>query len=321
MALAIGYLALGGLLLYLGAEWMVKGAAGLARALGVSPLVVGLTVVAYGTSAPELVVSAVAALQGDGPLALGNVVGSNIANIGLILGTTALIAPIAVDRGLFRWELPVLVVTTGAVPLLLLDGVIGRLEAALLAAAAIGFTVATMMRGSRSEAEQRAALAEQDAEVAGAPPGGGTVRLSLIAAVGLALLLAGGKIFVMGAVDLALLLGMSEKTVGLTIVAVGTSLPELAACVIAALRGHAAIAIGNVIGSNIFNVVFVLGGAGLLRPLAGGLHDMRLSLVAMGVLTLVGMVLLRTERTLTRAEGGLLVAGYAAFLTMLAVEA
>jgi cation:H+ antiporter len=318
MALAIGLLALGGLLLYLGAEWMVKGAAGLARVLGISPLVVGLTIVAYGTSAPELVVSSIAVLQGDGPLALGNVVGSNIANIGLILGVTALVSPIAVEGGLVRWELPVLVVATAALAVLLLDGAVGRIEAVVLLAAAVTFTVVTLLRGSRSQALEAAALVEQDAEVAGAPSGEGLVRLALIAAVGLALLLAGGKIFVMGAIDLAILLGMSEKTVGLTIVAFGTSLPELAACVIAAVRGHAAIAVGNVLGSNIFNVIFVLGGAGLLRPVEGTVHEMRLSLVVVGVLTLAAVVLLRKERTVSRLEGGVLAAGYLGFLALLA---
>src|SRR5690606_11816781 len=154
--------------------------------------------------------------------ALGNVVGSNIANIGLILGVTALVSPILVEGGLMRWELPFMVVATAALPLLLLDGAVGRLEAGLLFAAAATFTIVTVARGAASEAVKVAGLVEGDAEVGGAPGGEGLARLAFIATVGLALLLAGGKIFVMGATDLAILLGMSEKTVGLTIVAIGT---------------------------------------------------------------------------------------------------
>jgi len=321
MAISIGALFLGLLLLYLGAEWLVKGAAGLAREYGVAPLVVGLTVVAYGTSAPELVVSAVAALGGDGDIALGNAIGSNVANLGLILGVTALVQPIAVQAGLIRRELPVLILSTAALPLLLVDGEISRADAALLFAASIAFTFITVRTGSAPRARETAALVEADAELAGAPAGGGRLRLALIAVVGLALLVGGGKIFVMGASDLALRLGMSQRTVGLTIVAVGTSMPELAASVIAAVRGHSAIAVGNVIGSNVFNVLFALGGASLLRPIAGSVVDLRVSLVALGFMTAAAVLLLARPRTVSRYEGGLLAAGYLAFLAVIAVGA
>jgi cation:H+ antiporter len=319
MAVAIGFLLLGVLLLYLGAEWLVKGAAGLARELGLTPLVIGLTVVAYGTSAPELVVSSIAALAGEGELALGNIVGSNIANLTLILGATALVSPILAERGLLRWELPVMMVMTAAIPLLLLDGSVTRGEAIVLLTAMLAFTVITIRKGAAIATSRDAvALIEKDAEVAGAPGGTGVLRLGGIAAVGLGLLLGGGKVFVMGATDLALLLGMSPRTVGLTVVAVGTSLPELAASMVAAARGHGGIAVGNVIGSNIFNVMFVLGGAGVIRPVHGSVDQLRIGLVALGVITVIAVIQLRKQRMIGRVEGGLMVASYCAFLAVLA---
>jgi cation:H+ antiporter len=312
MTTSVLMLLLGGCGLYFGAEWLVRGSAGLARSFGVRPLVVGLTVVAYGTSAPELVVSCTAALEGKSAVVLGNVVGSNIANLGLILGVTALVSPPHVERGLIFRELPVLLAATAAVPLLLADGVIGRVDGAVLVALAASFTVWLVLAG-RSE---RGAAANEATEH---PESMGRLALAGVGALGLAVLLVGGKTFVDGAVALALLAGMSERVVGLTIVAVGTSLPEMAASLVAALRGQSGIAVGNVVGSNIFNVLLVLGGAGLIAPVAGSLAELRLDLAVLVGLTLVGIVSLRTERTITRAEGVLLVAAYAAFLAALAV--
>jgi cation:H+ antiporter len=318
MLLDVGALLLGGLLLYLGAEWLVKGAAGLARAFGIRPLVIGLTIVAYGTSAPELVVSAVAAVQGRGAIAVGNVIGSNIANIGLILGVTALIAPPAVDGALARRELPVLAATTLLIPVLLWNGVISRLESGLLVLGALAFT-AWILRAPPRGASEPAEIAEREAEAGGAPSGEGRIRLAAIAAVGLGLLVGGGKLFVEGATGLALALGVSERIVGLTIVAIGTSLPELAASVIAAMRKHSEMAVGNVIGSNIFNVLLIFGGAGLIAPIESRLSASAFDLAALGVAVVLALVLLRGERVVSRLEGGLLVATYAGFLIVLAL--
>lgn len=306
----------GGALLYFGAEWLVKGAAGLALALGLRPLIVGLTVVAYGTSAPELTVGIAAAIDGKSAISLGNAMGSNIANLGLILGLTAIISPPRVDGGLIRRELPFLVGTAALVPLALLDGAIGRIEGALMCLASLGYTV-WMVRKTPGVPAAVAAEIETDAEKAGAPAGGGRLRLVVISALGLALLVGGGKLFVDGAIGVALRAGMSERLVGLTVVAVGTSLPELATSVIAALRGQSSIAVGNVIGSNIFNVLLVLGGAAAVHPVEAVLATLRIDLVFLGGLTLLSAIMLRTERVLSRAEGVALLLGYVAFLMAL----
>ncbi|AUX22510.1 sodium:calcium antiporter [Sorangium cellulosum] len=336
MLLHAAQLVLGAVSLYFGAEWLVKGASGLALSLGLRPLVVGLTVVAYGTSAPELIVSLAAVLEGRGAVALGNAVGSNIANLGLILGVTALISPPRVAGGLIWREVPFLVGTAALVPLLLLDGGVDRLEGALLCAASIGYTV-WVVRSARTSAAGGAAAGarppepspdergafeaaremEVDAERAGAPGGRGTLRLALIAAVGLGLLVVGGKVFVDGAVGVALGAGMSERVVGLTIVAVGTSLPELATSLIAAARGHADIAVGNVVGSNIFNVLLILGGAALVGPLAGSPGAMAVDLITLGGVTAFAAVAMRTERSIRRTEGATLLTMYTAFLVAL----
>lgn len=317
MPAAVGNLLIGLLLLYLGAEWLVKGAAGLGRRLGIRPLVIGLTVVAYGTSMPELVVSTVAALEGRGVIAVANVIGSDIANLGLILGITALIAPVAVEGTLIRREAPVLAAATAVLPLVLWDGIISRLDAALLLAGAVAFTVVTLRSGPGEPAASVAAVMEADAEVAGAPGGKGTLRLVVIALVGLALLLGGGQLFVSGAGALAVLLGVSERVVGLTVVAVGTSAPELAASVVAAVRGHASIALGNIVGSNIFNALFVLGGAGLIRPLHHDLAGLQVELIVLFAITAYAIFLIRRERRINRFEGGVLTAAYAAFMVVL----
>ncbi|MBK7583394.1 MAG: calcium/sodium antiporter [Myxococcales bacterium] len=306
------FLALGGLGLYLGAEWLVKGASGLARTMGVSPLAVGLTVVAYGTSMPELAVSTVAAVNGRGALAIANIVGSNIANIGLILGLTAIISPPKVQTGLMRRELPLMMLSTAALPLLLWNGGIGRIEGALLLSGALMFTWVTLRRVTPKDAPLHSEAEPEPRE--------GKLVLALYAALGLGVLLGAGKLFVDGAVGLALRFGMSERVVGLTVVAVGTSLPELSASLVAALRGKSELAVGNVLGSNIFNVLLILGIAALVRPVAAPLANMRLDFLVLGVLTVVCAVSMRTARRIQRAEGALMVSIYAAFLLALALR-
>lgn len=306
------FLALGSVGLYFGAEWLVRGASGLARAMGVSRLAVGLTVVAYGTSMPELVVSLVSAVDGKSALALGNVMGSNIANLGVILGLTAIISPPNVQAGLIRRELPTVLLTVGVLPLVLWNGVIGRVEGAALLLGAIAFTRVTLKAVTPSGAPKHT-----DTEP---PPRHSRPALAAFVVLGLALLLGGGKLFVDGAVGLALRFGMSERLVGLTVVAVGTSLPELAASLVAALRGESEIAVGNVLGSNIFNVLLILGVTALAHPIEGSLAAVRFDLVAMAALTGVAVVSMRTARRIQRVEGAVLVAGYAAFLIALAVK-
>lgn len=304
-------LLLGGFCLYIGAEWLVRGASGLAVSLGVRPLVVGLTVVAYGTSAPELVVGVGSALSHQGAIALGNSIGSNIANLGLILGVTALVSPPKVDPQLRRRELPVLVAATLAVPLVLLDGRVSHVEGVVLLVAAFAYSAFTL-RAARTDAGVLVAVGSA-AETSGAPAPKTRRGLVAVSLVGLLALLGGGKLFVDGASGVARLLGMSEHTVGLTVVAVGTSLPELATSVIAARRGHSEVAIGNVVGSNIFNALLILGAAGAVGSVEQPLAELRFDLGALGVFTLVGVGLL-LRPVVSRLAGAVLVAGYFAFL-------
>ena len=312
LLLPIGLLILGGAMLYFGAEWLVKGAAGLATALGVSSLVVGLTVVSYGTSAPELAVSVLASLEGSSDIALGNVIGSNIANIGLILGVTALISPPLADASLVRRELPVMLLATLALPVVLWDGVLGRIEATVFVLGSVVFTYGAFKWSKHQQPSNSEVVADQDT-----PAGSSWVLVGLVV-LGLGMLFSGGKVFVSGAVRLALQVGMSERTVGLTVVAIGTSLPELAASLVAALRGHSAIAIGNVVGSNIFNLLLVLGAAGLVLPIQASLGVIWLDFAFVAALSLACAFSLRRARTVGRPEGALYLLAYVGFLAVLA---
>lgn len=300
----------------------MAGASGLALALRIPSLIVGLTVVAYGTSAPEVIVSIQAASADHGDVALGNVIGSNIMNLGLILGISALIRPARVDGSLRRRELPVLLASTALMPLVMASGRVTRLDAALLLGlgAVYGAWMVWSVRGAgavRAAGEAAAQIASA-ADAAGAPTARRPLALAGTAALGLALLVAGGHLFVDGATAFALTVGMSERVVGLTIVAVGTSLPELATSVIAALRGHADIAVGNIVGSNIFNALVCLGSAALVQPLRTDPSTLTVDLVALGGMTLMGTFFMRTSRTLTRLEGGALLGTYMVFLLYLA---
>lgn len=314
----------GGLLLYFGAQWLVGGASAFALALRVPQLIVGLTVVAFGTSTPEVIVSVQAARAGHSDVALGNVIGSNISNIGLILGLAALIAPAKVNGALRDRELPVLVASTLLLPLLLLDGAVGRWDGGLLLLCGIGYT-AWMVRVARTAADvasatRATAIEEAAADAAGAPKPIGALRAGATAVFGLGVLILGGRLFVGGAVSAAHALGMSERLVGLTIVAVGTSLPELVTSAIAAHRGHSDLAIGNVVGSNIFNVFLCLGAGALSGVVAAPLDALALDLVSLFVMTGLAALFIRTERTITRAEGALALAFYAAFLAFTAAR-
>lgn len=316
----------GGVLLYFGAEWLVGGASGLARVLGVPQLLIGLTVVAYGTSAPEIVVGVKASLAGAPGIALGNVVGSNIANLGLILGVTTILKPARVDPALARREIPVMVLSALAVPVTLLDGVVSRLEGGLLLLSATAYTiwmVRTARRSMAAEAARSVAEIERVADLAGAPDAASPPRrgrMALTALTGLTLLVLGGSLFVDGATGLARTFGLSERLIGLTIVAVGTSLPELATSVIAAWRGHSDIAVGNVVGSNIFNVLLCLGSAALINPVSMPLVDLRFDLTALIALTLLGAISMRTARSVSRMEGAVFLCAYVAFLVVLGVS-
>lgn len=298
----------GGLaLLVAAASALVRGAAALALRLGLTPLVVGLTVVAFGTSAPELVVSVQAALAGAGGIAVGNVAGSNVANIGLILALAVLVRPIASDAALLRRDLPALVAATALAVALLWDRALGRGEGALLLAGLVAYLVWSV----------RAARREQAAvELPVAAPTGPAWRDALFVAAGLAGLVWGADLFVGGAVRIAEAAGVSNAVIGLTVVAVGTSLPELATTVVAAARGEGEIAAGNVVGSNLFNLLGILGVAALVDPLdAPGLRPVDLAVMAAFTVALVPMMI--SGRRLVRAESGVLLAGYAGYMAFL----
>jgi cation:H+ antiporter len=320
MILHLVILALGVGALYYGAEWLVKGSARLGMALGWSPIVIGLTVVSLGTSAPELVVCVAAALRGNGDLAVGNVIGSNLANIGLVLGLTGAIMPLQVAGRVVRREVPVMIIITLLVYPLLLDLTVGRLEGFALLVLLVGYLY-YVMRESGSEApeivaefEQVIAMGEGESslepgEEAPKVPGGGRRAVTFVV-VGVVALTVGGELIVRSAIEVADWLGMSDLFVGLTVVAIGTSLPELATSVVAAIRRQSDIAVGNIIGSNIFNLTAVLGISSLVQPLHIDASVLTQEYPAMLVLSLLVLPIARMGFRIRRFEGMLLLVGY-----------
>lgn len=261
------YLIAGLVLLVAGAEVLVRGAAKLAAQFGIPPLIIGLTVVAFGTSAPETAVSVQAALDGSGDLAIGNVVGSNIANVLLILGLTALIAPLIVSRQLIRLDVPIMIGASLLTFGLAWDGSLSRLDGALLFAGVLTYTGFLIYSARKDKGGDDDEFAKEFGLDEVPKPYAWAINLGLIIA-GLVLLVTGSNFLVEGAVTLARALGISELVIGLTVVAVGTSLPELATSILAAIKGERDIAVGNIVGSNIFNLLCVLGLASLVSPAA-----------------------------------------------------
>jgi len=312
--------AVGLVLLVGGAEVMVRGASRLATALGISPLVVGLTVVAFGTSSPELAVGIASAVGGSADIALGNVVGSNIANILLVLGTAALVMPVTSRIRLVRREVPIMIAASLALWLMAAAGSIGRIEGLLLVAAIVTYT-AYLIRASRRETS---AIRAEFSEEFGDGRGPAVIVSNLaLAIVGLAMLLLGAQWIVDGAVAFATSLGIPEVIVGLTIVAVGTSLPEIATSILAGLRGHRDIAVGNVVGSCIFNILMVLGTSALVasQPIAVDPAMLAVDLPLMVAAALACLPILYTGQIVSRREGALLVAVYGLYLTYLVLLA
>jgi cation:H+ antiporter len=299
MASDIGWLLAGMALLYAGGELLVGGASRLALRANVSPLTVGLTVVAFGTSAPELVVSLNAVAAGMNDIAVGNVVGSNICNVLLVLGATALVRPIAIHVKLLRLDVPLLVACSLLLPLLLVDDRLSRPEAVamlVMLAAYVGFN---LWEARRERPDLEAAGLIEDGSSSGASAWAGDAARIV---AGLAGLVAGSDCFVDGAVGIAGSLGISQAVIGLTVVAVGTSLPELATSILAALRGRSDLAIGNVVGSNVFNILCILGTAGTVHPLTrGGVGWTDLGVMAGSAVLLVPLIL--SGMVLGRGEG------------------
>lgn len=301
------FLLSGLLLLYLGGEALVRGAVSLALRSGLSILFVGLTVVAFGTSSPELAVSLGAALSGSSDVSLGNVVGSNICNVGLILGLSALIRPMAVQTQLLRVDLPLMLVTSLGFTALLLDGSLSRLDGVLLLTTLVAWLGLSLWLARRSRAEE--------IELVPAVHESSLPRDLGYLLVGLAALAGGSQLFVRGAVALAASLGVPEAVVALTIVALGTSLPELATSVVGALRGEADVAIGNVVGSNLFNLLAIAGITAVVHPISRGAID-RLDLGTMIVTAALVVPLALTGLRLTRLEGAALLVVYGGYLVL-----
>lgn len=307
MLLDIIFLLGGIVLLYFGAEGLVGGSVSLAQRLKLTPLVIGLTVVALGTSMPELVVSVGAALSGSAPIAAGNVVGSNIANIALILGASAIICPLAVHLRIVRLDLPLLVIVSFGMAVIIYDQTVGRLEGAILVAGLIGYTWFSL-RAARKETAANDVFAEIIPKTMRSIP----ASLGLVVG-GLLLLVIGARLLVTGAVAIAQSFGLSEAVIGLTIVAAGTSLPELATSLIAALKKEADIAVGNIVGSNMFNILGILGIASLVRPL----ENTGMSTLDLGLMIALAIVLLPLARTgwrINRWEGAFFLVTYLAYV-------
>lgn len=312
-------LAAGLVLLTLGGEILVRGAVNAARGLGVSPLLVGLTVVGFGTSTPELVTSLTAAFQGSPGIAVGNVVGSNIANILLILGVTALILPLTVAREAYRRDGLMLVLTTLACLGAVLTGFLGRwLGVGFLLAllAYIAWAYFNERDSADAEAERQVHQAE-DAARSAMP----VLAALLLTIAGIALTVFGARLLVSAAIAIAQGFGISDTIIGLTVVAVGTSLPELVACAIAALRRHSDVALGNVVGSNIYNVLGILGATAAVHPIPVPPQIARLDIWVLVAVTALLLLFLRTGLTLKRWEGGVFLLLYVAYVGWLVAGA
>ncbi|MGK7312373.1 MAG: calcium/sodium antiporter [Candidatus Longimicrobiales bacterium M2_2A_002] len=310
------YFVIGLLGLYLGAEWLVGGAARVARRLGTRPLVIGLTVVAFGSSAPELLVGVVASAQNQSDVVMGNVLGSNILNIALILGMAAIARPLRVGMRLLSREGPLMVVASLLVAAMMLDGVVGRVDALILLAGFLAF-LAFVLRAAESEPEEIAAEYVQFETEERGPSDGGMGRDLLLILLGLAGLIVGAQLLVMSAVFFARLVGVTEVVIGLTVVAIGTSLPELATCVVAALRDESDIALGNAVGSNIFNLLSILGVSAMIRPISVAPGLMEFEVPAMILFAVLLVPLAWHGRLLGRISGSVLVGGYVVFTAIL----
>ena len=313
-------LLLGLALLLVGAEMLVRGASRLALATGMSPLVIGLTVVAFGTSTPELAVSIGAANSGAPDIALGNVVGSNITNVLLILGVSALIAPLIVARQLIRVDVPIMLGVSVLALVLALDGGIGRVDGAILAALLVGYTLLQVRLGRSDPAAGDTAL-----DTVNGPPRGTRAWVMNVALVGggLALLILGANWLVDSATLIAREFGLSELVIGLTVVAVGTSMPEIATSIIATLRGQRDLAVGNVVGSNIFNLLGVLGLAAVISPTGIPVSPAAVNFdIPVMIATAVACLpIFFTGHSIQRWEGAVFLGYYVAYTAYLLLDA
>jgi cation:H+ antiporter len=321
MVLYTVYCLVGFALLYFGAEWLVKGSSSLARSLGVTPIVIGLTVVAFGTSAPELVVSLISSIKGKSMIAVGNVIGSNICNIALVLGLSALFQPIKSDPTVVRRDIPIMLGISVYLLILTFNSTLGRIEGATLF---IGIILYTVMNYALAKKET-AGAAEIESELEEIGFVASRPRQLLLIGGGIAGVVGGAQVVVNNAVIIMTILGVSEKFIGLTIVAFGTSLPELATSVVAAMRGEMDISIGNLVGSNVFNIMSVLGVASLVRPIPipGGFIESGLWIdyLVMMFTSFLPWLMMRKDFTVKRSDGVILLLCYEGYLAYLIIKA
>lgn len=312
---------IGLVILIVGAEALVRGASKLALGIGISPLVVGLTVVAFGTSAPELAVSTISSWSGEADLAIGNVVGSNIFNVLFILGLSALITPLAVQSQLIRFDVPLMILISLLLWGFAADGRISQIEGLFLFAGIITYTI-FLVTQSRKEQKLVAEKSEMPAHPVDNSARAWLINIGYIA-VGLTLLVLGSRWLVNGAVMIAQTFGVSELVIGLTIIAVGTSLPEVATSIVAAMRGERDIAVGNVVGSNIFNILCVLGLSSAVSPNGINVAEeaIRFDIPVMVAVALVCLPIFFSGREIARWEGLLFLGYYAAYTTYLILSA
>ncbi len=332
--------------IYFGAEWLVKGSSKLSRDLGVKPIVIGLTVVAFGTSSPELAVSLTAAVKGSGDIAIGNIIGSNIANIGLVLGIATIVLPLKVEKVIMKRELPLMIAISGGLYLMSIDRKIGFVDGLFLFIGIVFFvgyqiyhTVDTKkkLHNATSDRDRLPTLAatanspcqpsdsdeSEDKEVVtGSNKKQSQAKSNLLLnivyiVIGLACLLIGSHVLVKSAIFIAGSFGVSEMVIGLTVVAFGTSVPEMATSVVSALRKEADICIGNVVGSNIFNILMVIGSVALVRPLNVGRETLFFEFPAMLLFSVALIPMIRGNLKINRLGGILLVSGYLIFILLL----
>lgn len=311
MLIAVGLLIVGLALLVWSADKLVYGSAAVAKNMGISPLVIGMTILAMGSSAPEMMVSATAALDGKTDTAIGNVIGSNIANIALILGIAALIKPLSIGSTILRRELPLMMIVTIIAGFLLWDNYFGFSEGIILMVLFVGFILMMLKISKEEKNNNDVLLDQQESEI---PDGVDNKKAIFWVIVGLILLLISSKLVVDNAVIIAKFFGMSDLIIGLTIIAIGTSLPELAASVAGVMKGEDDMAVGNVIGSNIFNILAVMGLPGLINPSMISEHIMgRDFWVMLGISTLLVLMALGKSRRISRIEGGILFVCFLAY--------
>jgi cation:H+ antiporter len=307
LAVAFGFGLLAG-----GADMLVRGGSRVARTLGIGPMVIGLTVVAYGTSAPEMMASVVAAVYGNHEITVGNVVGSNIANIGLVLGLTGALVPFNVSFALIRKESLFMVAVTGAFFAMAFWGHFGRAQGVILLLLLVLFNMLTLQWARRAPGKVQKAYEDFEAEKVQDEDGALGRDLALVAA-GCLLLFAGGHVVVKGAVFLAAKAGVSESVIGVTLVAMGTSLPEMVTSIVAVRRGEAAICVGNLLGSNLFNILGAIGLSAVISPFGVEASMLRFEFPMLLIFTVAMTLVMLTRGRVTRGEGILLLAGYAAF--------